>query len=99
MAQVMDDSGAPSGGGPDHGGARGVVEMPDSESLRRSVAAANAAEHERRHAASNGAPPAFEGDKGPVSATSSGMHGCIDGDRVYELLPQCFLRSLCLACI
>ncbi len=73
MAHVMDDSGAPPAGTLDPGGAKGVVEMPDSEALRRSVAAANAAEHERQLASSNASQPAFEGERGPVPATSSGV--------------------------
>lgn len=72
LAHVMDDSGAPSAGGPDPEVAGGVVEMPDSEALRRSVAAASAAEHERQAALSSGSQPAFDGQRGPVSAASSG---------------------------
>ena len=72
LSHVMDDSGAPSAGGPDPEVAGGVVEMPDSEALRRSVAAASAAEHERQAALSNGSQPAFDGQRGPVSAASSG---------------------------
>ena len=102
MAHVMDDSGALSAGPRDPGVPLGVVEMPDSESLRRSVAAANAAEHERQAASSNGSQPAFQGDRGPVSATSSGSNpawrsqhpacvskavGC-DGPRQLELKQQ-----------
>ncbi len=77
MAHVMDDSGAQPAGTLDPAGAKGVVEMPDSEALRRSVAAANAAEHERQLASSNASQPAFEGERGPVPATSSGVHLCL----------------------
>ncbi|KAL0019961.1 hypothetical protein WJX79_009290 [Trebouxia sp. C0005] len=70
-AHVMDDSGAPPAGTLDPGGAKGLVEMPDSEALRRSVAAANAVEHERQLASSNASQPALEGERGPVPATSS----------------------------
>lgn len=73
LAHVMDDSGAPPAGTLDPGGGKGVVEMPDSEALRRSVAAANAAEHERQLASSNVSQPVFEGERGPVPATSSGV--------------------------
>ena len=74
MAQVMDDSGAAGNGVPDPGGSRGVVEMPDSESLRRSVAAASAAEQARQAGNASQTQPGFEGSRRPVSANSSGMH-------------------------
>ena len=86
MAHVMDDSGAPPAGTLDPGGAKGVVEMPDSEALRRSVAAANAAEHERQLASSNASQPAFEGERGPVPATSSGVHVCLITHSVTDCL-------------
>ena len=86
MAHVMDDSGAPPAGTLDPGGAKGVVEMPDSEALRRSVAAANAAEHERQLASSNASQPACEGERGPVPATSSGVHFCLITHLVIDCL-------------
>ena len=67
VPNVMDNSGALSSGGPDPG-SRGVVKMPDSESLRRSMAA----EHERQTALVNGKLPGSGVEAAPVSATSSG---------------------------
>ena len=64
VPNVMDNSGALSSGGPDPA-SRGVVTMPDSESLRRSMVA----ENERQAAA---AQPGLSGQAVPVPATSSG---------------------------
>ena len=60
-------------GGPDPT-SRGVVKMPDSESLRRSMAA----EHERQAALAKGNFPGSGVEKAPVSAASSGasVAGC-----------------------
>ena len=68
MGHVMDDS-----GGSDPGVARGVVAMPDAESLRRSVAAASGMDQGRPgHAPAGNVQPALEATAAPVSATSSG---------------------------
>lgn len=67
VPNVMDNSGALSSGGPDPN-SRGVVKMPDSEALRRSMAA----EHERQAALAKGSLPGPGVEKAPVSATSSG---------------------------
>lgn len=68
VPNVMDNSGALSSGGPDPT-SRGVVKMPDSESLRRSMAA----EHERQAALAQGTLLPGPGvEAAPVSATSSG---------------------------
>ena len=64
VPNVMDNSGALSSGGPDPA-SRGVVKMPDSESLRRSMVA----ENERQAAA---AQAGMSGQAVPVPATSSG---------------------------
>ena len=74
VPNVMDNSGALSSGGPDPT-SRGVVKMPDSESLRRSMAA----EHERQAALAKGNLPGSGVEKAPVSATSSGasVAGCL----------------------
>lgn len=63
VPNVMDNSGALSSGGPDPA-SRGVVTMPDSESLRRSMVA----ENERQAAA---AQHGLSGQAVPVPATSS----------------------------
>ena len=68
VPNVMDNSGALSSGGPDPT-SRGVVRMPDSEALRRSMAA----EHERQAALAKGSLPGPGVEKAPVSATSSGL--------------------------
>ena len=67
VPNVMDNSGALSSGGPDPG-SRGVVKMPDSESLRRSMAA----EQQRQAAMAKGSLPGPGVETAPVSATSSG---------------------------
>ena len=68
MAHVMDDS-----GGSDPGVTKGVVAMPDAESLRRSVAAANGMNQGRPGNTPAGhAQSALEATAAPVSATSSG---------------------------
>ena len=67
LAHVMDDSGSPGAGGVDPGGPRGVVAMPDAESLRRSVAAAIDADQDRARTTAAGPVTAT-----PVSAASSG---------------------------
>ena len=92
-AHVMDDSGAPPAGTLDPGGAKGLVEMPDSEALRRSVAAANAVEHERQLASSNASQPALEGERGPVPATSSGVHVCLIARSVADCLMELHLSQ------
>ncbi|KAL3147840.1 hypothetical protein ABBQ32_002563 [Trebouxia sp. C0010 RCD-2024] len=66
VPNVMDNSGALSSGGPDPG-SRGVVKMPDSESLRRSMAA----EQQRQAALAKGSLPGAGAETAPVSATSS----------------------------
>lgn len=68
VPNVMDNSGALFSGVPDPG-SRGVVKMPDSESLRRSMAA----EQQRQAALAQGSPGPGPGvEAAPVSATSSG---------------------------
>ena len=64
---VMDNSGALASGGPDLA-SRGVVKMPDSESLRRSMVL----EHERQLASATLSPNGLGSQAAPVSATSSG---------------------------
>ena len=79
LAHVMDDSGSPGAGAVDSGGPRGLVAMPDTESLRRSVAAAIDADQDRARATAAGPVTAT-----PVSAASSGTYA-ISPDLLFHL--------------